>query len=230
MARHCPQGREPRLHERHQRRVRRHRLLRLALRLYRRGRLRDFRSGAGRGDGGARAARRAGGEADRARRARFAPAGSRASALRPRPRRDHLAGRGRPRLSPFAKSRRPSGGFLGRRSAFCANSRTARRASASASGPTGRAPVREGAEILAPDGSEDRRSSPPAASARPSNAPVAMGYVDTSLRRAGHRGHDQRPARQRAGESSPRALRPTPLRPRKELNRMPADHALHQGP
>ena len=74
---------------------RRHRLLRLALRLYRRGRLRDFGAGrAGRGPRGsaARPSRRA---ADRARRPRQPAARGRALPLRPRHRHHDHAGRGR---------------------------------------------------------------------------------------------------------------------------------------
>ena len=122
--------------------------------LYRRGRLRDFDPGRARrpriADLLCRAAR---GEADRARRARFAAAGGGAAALRPRSRSSRPR-RSRPiSSSRLSKRRRAEGGFPG----------WERIAQELADGPIrkrvglkieGRQPVREGAAVVDGDGDE----------------------------------------------------------------------------
>ena len=86
------------LHDRRRRADRRHRLLRDALGLHRRGRLRDLGRRRRRRSPGPRPARRARGRARRPRRARHAAPGSGPVPLRPRDRHDDDAGRGRPDL------------------------------------------------------------------------------------------------------------------------------------
>ena len=83
LARHCPKADRLVFMSADQRRVRRHRLLRVALRLYRRGRVRDLGPGAPRGECRAHAAGRTGGKADRARARAIRSAGGRTAALRP---------------------------------------------------------------------------------------------------------------------------------------------------
>ena len=94
-------------------RYRRHSLPGLPLRLYRRGRVRDFASGGPRRGIRRPLAGAAGSGAGRPWRARFAAAGSRAVPVRQRHRRTHLAGRGRPDLGD--RQTPPRGmGFSGR--------------------------------------------------------------------------------------------------------------------
>ena len=125
------------VHDRPAAQRRRHAVLRHALRLYRRGRLRDLGAGRRSRQPGAQAAGRPGGEADRPRRARFAAARGRALPLRQRHHRDHDAGRGR-----LSSGRSRSAGArraASRAPASCSASwPTARRASASASCRTAR--------------------------------------------------------------------------------------------
>ena len=94
--------------------------------------------------------------ADRPRRARFAPPRGRPLPLRPRHRRDHVAGRGRSRFGPSPKRRRSEGGFpgaeriqreLGERPRATPRRHQARR----------QAPAREGTEILDAAGRPARR-------------------------------------------------------------------------
>ena len=126
------------------------------------------------------------GEADRPRRARFAAARGGPLPLRPRHRHDDLAGRGRADLvDPEAPAR---GGRLSGRRAHPARARGGRAARcASACSPEGRAPAREGTRDHDAGRPRGRRSSPPAASGRRVNGPVAMGYVARGRRRARHR-------------------------------------------
>ena len=91
-------AREARLHERRRGADRRHRRLRDALGLHRRGRLRDLGRCYRRRGARSRPPRRAGGHAGRPRRARHLAAGSRPVPLRPRHRHDDHAGRSRPDL------------------------------------------------------------------------------------------------------------------------------------
>ena len=99
MARHCPKADGTRLHERDERGVRRHRLLTSRAPATPARTASRFPVAASDAEAIARAllAER-GGQADRPWRARLASPRGRAAALRPRPRRDHFAGRSRPRL------------------------------------------------------------------------------------------------------------------------------------
>ena len=127
------------------------------LRLYRRGRLRDFAAAPTRPR---RFARLLLAEpevrADRSWRARHAAARGRALPLRPRTRRDDRSDRGGARLvDPEAAPRRRAA-FPAPR-AFRPRSPARRRADASACGSRARAPAREGAEIVDATGAPDRR-------------------------------------------------------------------------
>ena len=155
------------------------RLSRHPLRLYRRGRVRDF--GRGRRARGARraAAGRAGGGADRPRRPRHAAARGRALPLRPRHRRDDDPGRGRSRLD--HRQAAPRRRRLSRRRDHPAPTRARVR-------PRRRVGIRP--DGRAPGARGRRRSSTPPASEigrvtsggfGPSlGAPIAMGYVDAA--------------------------------------------------
>ncbi len=148
--------------------------VRLALRLHRRGRFRNPRpAGEWRKALGRAPCRRAG-QAGRPRRPRFATPRSRPAAQRPRPRCDHLAGRGRSRLRRLQAP--PRARRFSRRPAHPrANWTRARRAAASASGRTARRPpARAPRSATATAGPS--AWSPPAASARPSEgrSPWAM--------------------------------------------------------
>ena len=90
---------------------------------------------------------------------------------------------------------------------------TARRASASASRPQGRAPVREGAEIVAPDGGEIGTVT--SGGFGPTvNAPVAMGYVAAAYAAPGTTESTVRGTPRRgAGGDRAVAFRPAPLPP-----------------
>ena len=96
LARLAPSVAGHEIHDRRLRRDRRRALLRHALGLYRRRRLRDLDAGRRRRADRAQAAGPARGEADRPRRARFAAPRSRALPLRPRHRHHDHADRGRP--------------------------------------------------------------------------------------------------------------------------------------
>ena len=172
-----------RLHERASGAGRADRDLRFALRLYRRGRLRDLPPS---GRGGAVRASPAGApgrRADRARRARFAAARGRPLPLWPRTRRDGRPDRGGARLvDPEAPPL--EGGFPG---ADAHPARADRRADAPARRPqAGRASA--GARRR-----RDRRrrtarrsaSSPPAASVPSVGAPIAMGFVQAAYAAVG---------------------------------------------
>ena len=99
------------------------------------------------------------------------------AALRARPRRDDVAGRGGSRL------RHRQGAAVERRlsrapSASCRSSRDGPSRKRVGIRPSGRAPVRDGAKILAPDGREIGIVT--SGGFGPTvNAPVAMGYVET---------------------------------------------------
>ena len=116
-----------------------------------------------------RAARRAGGEADRARRARFAAPRSRPLPLRPRHR-----SRPPPVEAGLAwsiqKRRRDGGRLSGRRAHPSANSQMARRASASASCSTARRRRAKAPRSSTADGGDRRHASRPAASGPRSGA------------------------------------------------------------
>ena len=85
----------------------------------------------------------------------------------------------------IAKRRRERGRLPGRRASCRPACRTARRASASASSPTAGAGARRHRDRQR-RWREDRRRSPPAASAPRVGGPVAMGYVARRPRRARH--------------------------------------------
>ncbi len=167
---------EHEVHERPARPARRRRDLRLPLRLYGRGRVRDLASRRAGRHVRPRPAERARRRADRTRRARFASARGGALPLWPRARRDRRSGRGRARLvDPEAPSRR---GRLSRRRAHPS--------SALANGPDrlrvglrpdGRAPAREGTEIVSAEGAAIGVVT--SGGFGPSvGAPIAMGFVD----------------------------------------------------
>ena len=171
------------------------------------------------------AARRCRGEADRARRARLAPARSRALPLRPRHRQDDLAGRGRARLvDPEAPAR---GGRLSRAPrasrASCADGPARLRVGLSPTAARRRAKARRSDRA---DGGRDRRRdlrrlradasagrSPWATSsaASPSPAPRSMLIV---------RGKES------AGQGRGAAVRSAPLRSAEQGDSN--DHPLHQ--
>ena len=114
---------------------------------------------------------------DRPWRPRHAAPGSRPLPLRPRHRRDDFAGRGRSGLvhrqaPPRAKAAFPAP------PAFSANCATVRPAAASVCSLEGRAPAREGCDIVG-RGRRTASAASPAARSRPASAaPIAMGYVD----------------------------------------------------
>ena len=185
---------------------RRRHLLRHPLRLYRRGRLRDL--GARRCRRAARPppARRAGGEADRPRRPRFAAARGRASAstatTSTRRRR-----RSRPALAwTIGKRRRGEGGFPGA-DVILRAARRRRAAPPRRHPPDGRAPARER--------TPRSPTAPAAASAQVTSGgfgptvggPVAMGYVAIGARRAGHRSASSSCATSRAAGAGWRRCR-----------------------
>ena len=164
---------------------RRRRDLRLPLRLHRRGRLRDLAAGRARRSLCAPAALRAGCRADRTWRARFAAARSGPLPLWPRTRRDDRSGRGGARLvDPEAPARRRR--FSRRR---------AHPARACATGPArlrvglrpdGRAPAREGAEIVSAEGATIGIVT--SGGFGPSvGAPIAMGFVEAAYAASGRR-------------------------------------------
>ena len=179
----------PHLHDRRRGADRRHRLLRHALRLHRRGRLRDLGRRRARRGAGARAARPARGEARRPRRARHAAARSGPVPLRPRHRHDDHAGRGRPHLGD------PEGAPPGRRARRRLSGRgddrapaRARRGDASASACVGleRVPVREGAAIV--DDARPRLGHVTSGTIGPTvDQPVAMAYLRDRARGRGTR-------------------------------------------
>ena len=170
------------------------------------------------------AARRPAGEARRPRRARFAAPRSRPLPLRPRPRRDHLAGRGRARLvdpeappQPRATSPAPR--------ACRRNWPTARRASASASGP--RAGRRRATARSSPMPAGREIGKVTSGGFGPSvNGPVAMGYVETRSRSpAPDRSHRARQADARRDRRP--SLHSPPLQTLRSLSH---DRQVHQGP
>ena len=163
--------------------IARHRLLRDALRLHRRGRLRDL--GRRRGCRGARARppRRARGPARGARRARHAAPRSGPVPLRPRHRHDDDADRGGARLGD------PEGAPPGRRARRRLSGRGDDRARSSPKGAASkrvgllgleRAPVREGAAIVDDAGVAVGRVT--SGTIGPSvGRPIALAYVPTAL-------------------------------------------------
>ena len=122
------------------------------------------------------AARRAGGRADRPRRARYAAPRGRALPLRPRHRRDDDPGRGRSRLD--HRQAPPRGRRLSRRRAYPARSSpTAPPRRRVGIRPDGRAPAREGSAIV--DAAGNPIGEVTSGGFGPSlGAPIAMGYVD----------------------------------------------------
>ena len=167
------------VHERGAGQSRRHRRDRVALGLYRRGRVRDIGAGRGGRASGAPPARRAGSAARGIGRARHAPPRGGLVPLRPRHRRDDDADRGRARLDdPEAAAR--GGRISGRCRDIAGSSPQGQRACASASDPRTRRRRATRRRSLSPDGRTIGRVT--SGGFGPSvGGPIAMGYVEAAF-------------------------------------------------
>ena len=178
----------------------------LALRLYRRGRLRDF--AARRGGRGLRAALLAETESRRSASARAIRCGWRPGLCLYGHELDEATDpdRGGPRLvDPEAAARR---GRLSRRGAHPGGARArARRAAASACGSKGRAPARDGAEIVDADGARS------ASSPRAVSAPASARRSRWAMSRSAAPRRERRSASSCAASRCRRASRPCPSTP-----------------
>ena len=152
-------------------------------------------------------------QADRPRRARFAAPRGRPAALRPRPRRDHLADRGQPGLRGLqAPARRPATSPAPRGSLRELAGRLEPPRASACGCSKARRPARA---PRSPTPTARSSAASPAAASRPrSRAPIAMGYVPAGAGRARRRGSGVivRGKRQ-AAEVVAAAVRPPSLRP-----------------